>query len=119
MPEGPPLAWLVSVLGLYVLVAPFVFGLSGTYQTSLIAVGIIVAVLAAWRGWQPDEKVPLPFLPLAVAVLGIYTIASPFLFGNGVGDTLGITLVVSGLVFIVVPAVMVNQMINKRQGQAA
>lgn len=113
------MAWLVAVLGLYVLVAPFVFGLSGTYQTSLIVVGLIVAVLAAWRGWAPDEKIPLPFLPLAVILLGIYTIAAPFLFGSGVGDTVGITLVVSGLVFIVIPAMMINQMINQQQGSPA
>lgn len=119
MPDGPPLAWLVAVLGLYVLVAPFVFGFAGTYQTSLIVAGVIVAVLAAWRGWQPDEKVPLPFLPLAVIILGLYTIAAPFLFGNGVGDIAGITLVISGLVFIVVPAMMVNQMINEQQGSPA
>lgn len=114
------MAWVVAVIGLYVAAAPFVFaGVSGTYQTSLIVAGLIVAVLAAWRGWQPDEKVPLPMLPLAVAILGIYTIAAPFIFGSGVGDTLGITLVVAGLVFIVVPAMMVNQMINEQQGQAA
>lgn len=119
MPEGPPLAWLVAVLGLYVLVAPFAFGLTGTYQTSLIVVGVIVAVLGAWRAWQPDEKVPLPFLPLAVIVLGLFTIAAPFLFGNGVGDTAGITLVVAGLVFVVLPAMMVNRMINEQQGSPA
>jgi hypothetical protein len=119
MPEGPPLAWLVAVLGLYVLVAPFVFGFAGTYQTSLIVAGLIVAVLAAWRGWQPDEKIPLPFLPLAVILLGLYTIAAPFLFGNGVSDTAGITLVISGLVFIGIPAMMINQMINKQQGAVA
>lgn len=113
------MAWLVAVLGLYVLVAPFVFGFTGTYQTSLIVVGVVVAVLGAWRGWQPDEKIPLPFLPLAVILLGLYTIAAPFLFGNGVGDLAGITLVVSGLVFVVVPAMMINQMVDQQQGSPA
>ena len=119
MPEGPPLAWLVAVLGLYVVAAPFVFGLAGTYQTSLIVAGVIVAVLGAWRGWQPDEKIPLPFLPLAVILVGLYTIASPFLFGDGAGSTVGITLVIAGLVFVVVPAMMINQMINEQQGAPA
>lgn len=119
MPEGPPLAWLVAVLGLWVLVSPFVLGASGTYQIVLIVSGVVVAVLAAYRGMQPDEKVPLPALPLAVIIFGLITIASPFLFGNGVSSTLGITLVISGLVFIVVPAVMINQMINKQHAAAS
>lgn len=119
MPDGPPMAWVVAILGLYVVAAPFVFGLTGTYQLSLVVAGLLVAVLGAWRAWQPDEKVPLPFLPLAVVLLGLYTIASPFLFGSGVGDTVGITLVIAGLVFVVVPAMMVNKMINKQQEQTA
>lgn len=120
--EGPPLAWLVALVGLYVLVTPFVFGsiaVGGTYGTSLIVAGAIVAVLAAYRAWQPDERVPLPLLPLAVIVLGLYSIAAPFLFGSGVGDTVGITLVVAGLVFIVLPAMMINQYINRQQGAPA
>lgn len=119
MPEGPPAAWLVALLGLWVLVSPFVLGASGTYQTVLIVSGIVVAALAAYRGMQPDEKVPLPALPLAVIIFGIITIASPFLFGNGVGSTLGITLVISGVVFIVVPLMMINQMINKQHATSA
>ena len=120
--EGPPLAWLVALVGLYVLVTPFVFasvGVGGTYGTSLIVAGIVVAVLAAYRAWQPDEKVPLPLLPLVVILLGIYSVAAPFLFGAGVGDTVGITLVVAGLVFIVLPAMMINQYINAQQGTPA
>lgn len=118
MPDGPPAAWIVTVLGLWVLVSPFVFGITGTYQLVLIISGIVVAVLAAYRGMQPDEKVPLPALPVAVIAFGIITIASPFLFGDGVSTTLGITLVVSGLVFIIIPAVMINQMINKQHATA-
>lgn len=118
MPDGPPAAWIVTILGLWVLASPFVLGASGLYQTILIASGIVVAVLATYRGLQPDEKVPLPALPLAVIIFGIITIASPFFFGNGVNDTLGISLVVSGLVFIVIPAVMINQMINEQHASA-
>lgn len=113
------MAWLVTPVGLYVLAVPFIFGsvaAGGTYGTSLIVAGLIVAVLAAYRAWQPDEKVPLPLLPLVVILLGLYSIAAPFLFGGGVGDTVGITLVIAGLVFIVLPAMMINQYINKQQG---
>lgn len=114
MPDGPPAAWIVAVLGLWVLASPFVLGASGTYQLVLVVSGIVVAILAAWRGLQPDERIPLPALPLAVMVFGIVTIASPFLFGEGLSSTLGITLVISGLVFVVIPLVMINQMIDKQ-----
>lgn len=119
MPEGPPAAWLVALLGLWVLVSPFVFGATGTYQLVLIVSGIVVALLAAYRGMQPDEKVPLPALPLAVIIFGIITVASPFLFGDGISSIFGITLVISGLVFVVIPLVMINQMINKQHGTTA
>jgi len=117
MPDGPPAAWIVVVLGLWVLVSPFVFldSPTGTYGIVLIVSGIVVAVLGAYRGMQPDENVPLPALPLAVIIFGIVTIASPFVWGNGVNSTHGITLVVSGLVFIVIPAVMINQMIQEQK----
>lgn len=106
------------MLGLWVLVAPFVFGVTGTYQVVLIVSGIIVAVLAAYRGLKADEAVPLPALPLAVILFGLVTIASPFVFGDGIGGTLGITLVISGVVFVVVPAVMINQMIDEQHATA-
>lgn len=121
MPEGPKAAWIVAVLGLYVLVSPFVFldSATGTYGIVLIVSGIVVAALAAYRGLRPDEDVPLPGLPLAVIIFGIVTIASPFLLGEGVSSTLGITLVVSGIVFIVIPAVMINQVINEQHSTAS
>lgn len=121
MPEGPNAAWVVAVLGLYVLVSPFVFldGATGTYGIVLIVSGIVVAALAAYSGLRPDEDVPLPALPLAVIIFGIVTVASPFLFGDGVSSTLGITLIASGLVFIVIPAVMINQVINEQHATAS
>lgn len=107
------MAWIISVLGLWVLVSPFVFGITGTYQLSLIVTGVVVAVLAAWRATQPDDRVPLPFLPLVVILFGLWSIASPFLLGSGF-DVHGITLVISGIIFVVMPAMMINQMINEQ-----
>lgn len=120
MPDGPPAAWIVVLLGLWVLGSPFVLldSPTGTYGIVLIVSGLIVAVLAAYRGLNTDEAVPLPALPLAVIAFGIVTIASPFLFGSGL-DTHGLTLVVSGIVFVVIPAVMINQMINEQHATSA
>lgn len=102
--EVMALSWHLSILGLYVVVAPFVFGFSGVYRWSLIAAGILIAVLAAWRSWQPDERVPQPYLPGAVVILGLYTLVSPFIFGNGLGDIAGISLVILGALFAIFPA---------------
>lgn len=113
------MAWVVAALGAWVLISPFAFGVTGTYQLSLIVTGLVVTILAAYRGLMPDEKVPLPLLPLAVIVFGLWSIASPFVVGDGLGSILGITLVISGVVFIVVPAVMINQMIDEQTGTEA
>lgn len=120
MPDGPPAAWIVVLLGLWILVSPFVLldSATGTFGIVLIVSGLVVAVLAAYRGMKPDEAVPLPALPLAVIAFGIVTIASPFLFGSGL-DTHGITLLISGIVFIAIPAVMINQMINEQHATSA
>lgn len=102
--EVMPLSWHISLLGLYLVVAPFAFGFTGMYRWSLIVAGGLITVLAAWRSWQPDERVPQPLVPAAVVILGLYTIAAPLVFGNGVSDFAGISLVVLGLVFVVFPA---------------
>lgn len=118
--SGEPKAWIISALGVWVLVSPFVFGIAGGYRTSLVVTGVVVAILAGWRAVQPDARVPLPFLPLVVILFGLYTIASPFLFGSGL-DVHGITLVISGIVFVVMPAMMINRMLNEeaRAGDTA
>lgn len=103
-PHVMPLSWHVAVLGLYLVVAPFVFDFTGRYRTSLIVAGLLIAGLAGWRSWQPDEKVPQPHVPLAVVILGLYTVVAPFVFGNGIGDFAGISLVVLGGIFAIFPA---------------
>lgn len=107
MPDGPPMAWIVTILGLWVAASPFVLGASGTYLGVLVVSGLIVAVLAAYRAMNPDEKVPLPALPLVIVFFGIVTVASPYIFGDGLSSTLGQSLVFSGAVFIVLPLLMV------------
>lgn len=102
--EVMPLSWHISLLGLFLVVAPFVFGFTGLYRWSLIVTGVLITTLAAWRSWQPDERVPQPHVPSAVVILGLYTVAAPFVFGNGVGDFAGISLVILGVVFVAFPA---------------
>jgi hypothetical protein len=106
-----------STFATVVLVTPFVFGITGGYQTSLVATGVVVAVLAAWRAVQPDSRVPLPFFPLVVILFGLYTIGSPLLFGSGL-DSHGITLALSGVVFVVMPAMMLDQMLDEQSQDA-
>lgn len=102
--EVMALSWHLSILGLYVVVAPFVFGFSGVYRWSLIAAGILISILAAWRSWQIDKNVPQPYVPGGVVILGLYILVSPFVFGNGLGDFAGISLVILGALFAIFPA---------------
>lgn len=108
----------MAVLGLWVLVSPFVFGVGGTFTIVLAVSGIVVAALGAFRGMKTDDEVPLPALPLAVIVFGLVTIGSPFLFAQNALGIHGITLIVSGVVFIVIPAVMINQVIKEEHATA-
>lgn len=118
MPDGPPAAWIVVVFGLWVLVSPFVFGVTGTYMGILVVAGALVAILAAYRGMNTDENVPLPALPIAVFILGIVTLGSPLVFADSLTSIHSATLYVSGIIFIVIPAMMVNKAINKQQAAA-
>lgn len=120
MPDGPPLAWLVAVLGLYAVAAPFAFGVaSTTYLASLVVTGAIVTVLAAYRGMKTDEEVPLPALPAVVGILGLWLIANPYVFGEGTDSTLGLTLVVAGIVVTVIPIGMIVQVMKEKKATAA
>jgi hypothetical protein len=71
-----------------------------------------VAVLAGRRAIQPDAEVPLPTLPPVVVPFGLYTVASPFLPGSGL-DVHGITLVISGPVSVVIPAMMITRLLGE------
>lgn len=106
--EGPKPALLVAVAGLAAAAAPTALGATGNYQIIPAVAGVLIAVLAVFRAVKPDEEVPLPALPAAVIVLGLATLASPFLLGSGL-DTTGIVLVVAGLISVALPVKMIYE----------
>ncbi|MFB6217634.1 MAG: SPW repeat protein [Halobacteriaceae archaeon] len=121
MPDGPPPAWLVALLGVWTVISPFVLGATSTTHTaSLVVAGILVAALAAYRGMYADEDVPLPALPVAIVVLGLWLIADPFVLGDGTGSTLGLVTVVVGVIVALIPAVMIVQLLREEsEGEAS
>jgi SPW repeat len=73
------LSWANFILGVWLIVAPFALvyrGISAALWDNVI-VGIIVAVLAAWRALG-KESVRMTVTSWAVAVLGLWTLAAPF-----------------------------------------
>lgn len=73
------LSWANFILGVWLIVAPFALvyrGISAALWDNVI-VGIIIAVLAAWRALG-KESVKMTVTSWAVAVLGLWTLAAPF-----------------------------------------
>jgi len=104
--EGPKPALLVALAGLVAAAAPAILGVSGNYMIFPAVTGVLITVLGVFRAFKPDKEVPLPALPAAVIILGLATLALPFLLGSGL-DTAGIVLVVTGLISIILPAKMI------------
>ena len=72
---------LMIVAAIWLIVAPFVLGFSdqSNVMWNSIIVGIIVGVLAAYHIWaEPGQSWP----SWVNAVLGLWVIASPWVYGN-------------------------------------
>lgn len=73
------LSWANFILGVWLVIAPFALvyrGISAALWDNVI-VGIIIAVLAAWRALG-KESVGMTVTSWAVAVLGLWTLSAPF-----------------------------------------
>ena len=73
------LSWVNSILGLWLIVAPFALlyrGISAALWDNII-VGIIIAALAGWRALG-KESVRMTATSWAVALLGLWTLVAPF-----------------------------------------
>lgn len=69
--------------GIWLILAPFMFGFSGALRTSDIVFGVIIAILALIRVSAPEDA---PWLSWANMIFGLWILISPFLLGYlGVG----------------------------------
>lgn len=72
-------SWMNFILGLWLVVAPFVLlyrGISAALWDNVI-VGIVIAILAGWRALG-KESARMTVASWLVALLGLWTIAAPF-----------------------------------------
>jgi hypothetical protein len=79
--------WLAgtnAVLGLWLIAAPFVLGVSGAGLWKAVVVGSLIALASGynWYLTTKDGKVSR-LVAYSAAVLGLWVIAAPFVFGVG------------------------------------
>lgn len=78
------LAGTTAVLGLWLIAAPFVFGVSGTGLWNAVIVGSMIAIVGGynWYLTTRGEEVNVAGASFN-ALLGLWVIAAPFLFDPG------------------------------------
>lgn len=79
--------WLTGtnvVLGLWLIVAPFVLGVPGGAAANAVIAGLVIASLAAYSYWRASNGEPASAGAASVNVLaGIWVMAAPFIFDVG------------------------------------
>lgn len=65
------------VLGLWLIVSPFLFGYTGGAMTNSVILGIVVAILAVVRLTAPTQS----WASWLNGVAGLWLIVAPFIFG--------------------------------------
>ncbi len=75
-------AGLTAVLGVFVMVSAVVFTITDYMGIHNVVVGALVAVLAAYHAYRIGEnRSPSVVIAGVLALLGIWIVASPFIFG--------------------------------------
>jgi hypothetical protein len=76
------LSWTNFVLGLWLIVAPFIlvyYGVSAALWEDIVA-GLLIAAFALWRAVGPETQ-GMAAVSWTVAVLGIWALIAPFALG--------------------------------------
>jgi len=117
--EKSPLRWLsgiVSLFGLWIAAAPFVYGGSEIALWNNVAVGVAVFLVAGYNYYRMATRLPASVAAAGlVALLGLWSIAAPFVLVF-LDDGLFWSTVVSG---IVVAALAGYNVYETRQARAA
>jgi VIT1/CCC1 family predicted Fe2+/Mn2+ transporter len=74
--------WVTGILGVFLMIAPYLFGFadnSAAYWSSILAGGI-VAIASIWEGVESRKE---NWEYWVAAVVGIFAIIAPFIFGFG------------------------------------
>ncbi|WP_247001050.1 SPW repeat domain-containing protein [Halosolutus gelatinilyticus] len=84
--EAPTLvvrtAGVTAVIGVFILFSSVVFTMSGLIGIHNVLVGAAIATIASYHAFRSDEqRSPSVVIAAVLAVLGLWMIASPFVFG--------------------------------------
>lgn len=79
MKTAKTLSWIIAVVGLWEIVAPFIFGMTATtaFLWDAVIVGLALLVLGVWAALANDENT-VKYLNWINAVLGLWLIIAPF-----------------------------------------
>ena len=79
MKTAKTLSWIIAVVGLWEIVAPFIFGMTATtaFLWDAIIVGLALLVFGVWAALANDENT-VKYLNWINAVLGLWLIIAPF-----------------------------------------
>jgi bacteriorhodopsin len=106
--------WITGILGLFLIIAPFVLGYSVdvTAMWSSIILGLIVIVLSAIKGFAHDMAAKWEYW--LVAIMGVLAVVAPFVLNFRAQARPLEASVILGAVMIVVAA---YQLISSPQTQ--
>lgn len=91
------LAGIVALVGAWIFVTPFLFEMPDSHFWNNIAVGGVIAILAAYSGEQARRGVMSTWVIGLAALLGLWMIATPFVY-ESVSDAVLYSDVLSGAV---------------------
>lgn len=95
---------VVSLIGLWIAASPFVYGTTEMATWNNVAVGLAIFLIAGFTYYQLSEGMYATVGALSlVALLGLWTIAAPYVMDFG-SDTLLLSNVVSGAAVALISA---------------
>lgn len=93
---------IVALVGLWIAASPFVYSTTEMATWNNVLVGLAIAVIAGYNFYRmSDNRVGSPGSASLVALLGLWTIAAPFIIEIQ-SETLGWSNVVAGAVVAIV-----------------
>ena len=86
--RGTWISALVALLGLWLVVEPWLFELSAANFWSDVVVGVALVVLGGYNYYRrADRRLGSASVGVFVALLGLWLVAAPFVFGGPVSGT--------------------------------
>ena len=86
--RGKWVSALVALIGLWLIVEPFLFEMNAANFWNDIIIGVALVVLGAYNYYRrADERLGSVAVGVFVALLGLWMIAAPFVFGTDLGVT--------------------------------